>query len=353
LSEGELLLVMDFKENLALDCGIQEVNRQFYNKPQRSFFGLVACYRDKNEEPLKKSHFDFVSNVLTHDTLYVTECLDKFFGSDLFTKRNFKKVFFWFDNGPHHFRTHELTAYFFRLKPRLNLDRLQWNFFVEYHGKNFCDSHFSLVSRFLRDGLRKESLTLKTEQELVTFLEAAVKSSNELKARRLSLRKKPLPEGFNTEPLDVKFFLYTREVTPQTKPQMVMAGFKSFYTFEIKNGTVTASVLQEEGSPRVEYDKPLIEVKRTITTPKVGTQVPKEKELHEQVFNSVLTKKLTREKIIKLYEERKRKLQRTSSKSKFFFLSFFNFNFFSNFVFFNSFNNFKKENFRRSFSSKK
>jgi hypothetical protein len=318
---------MDFKENLALDCGIQEVNRQFYNKPQRSFFGLVACYRDKKDEPLKKSYFDFVSNVLTHDTLYVTECLDKFFGSDLFTKRNFKKVFFWFDNGPHHFRTHELTAYFKGLKPRLNLDRLQWNFFVEYHGKNFCDSHFSLISRFIRDGLRQASLTLKNEQELITFLEASVKSSNELKARRLGLRKKPLPKGFNTEPLDVKFFIYTREVTPETKPQMVMKGFKSFYTFETdKNGTVTASVSQEQESKKVVYSAPLTEVPRKKIPTKVGTQVPKEKELHEEVFNSVLGKKRTREKVLRLYEEQKtRKVQRTSSTSKFFlsFLTFF------------------------------
>jgi hypothetical protein len=318
-------MMMDFKENLALDCGIQEVNRQFYNKPQRSFFCVVAVYRNKKDEPLKKSYFDFVSNVLKHDTLFVTECLDKFFGSDLFTKGNFKKVFFWFDNGPHHFRTHELTAYFHRLKTRLQLERLQWNFFIEYHGKNLCDTHFSLISRFLRDGLRKASLTLKTDQELVTFLEDSVKCSNEHKARRLSLRKKPLPKGFDTEPLDVKFFIYTREETPKTKPQMVMSGFKSFYTFELnEKEEVTASVLQEEGSPTVVYRAPLTEVQRKQTPIKVGTQVPKEEEVHEKVFDSVLWKKRTREQVLRVAEQNKEKVKNITSKSKF-VLSFFSF----------------------------
>ncbi len=58
------------------------------------------------------------------------------------------------DNGPQHFRTYELLHVMMELQEHLNVP-VQWNHFGEYHGKNICDTHFSLVSRLVESAEKK------------------------------------------------------------------------------------------------------------------------------------------------------------------------------------------------------
>jgi hypothetical protein len=59
--------------------------------------------------------------------------------------QNFKAGIFWMDGGPH-FKNLELFNYFQGWKNRKIFTDVEWNFFVENHGKNPYDSRFSLIS---------------------------------------------------------------------------------------------------------------------------------------------------------------------------------------------------------------
>lgn len=136
---------MDFKENINLSRGSVEVSQDWFKRPQRSFFGIVLYYRNKESNNVEKKYFDFISEILTHDTRFVNECLDIVLSKKDVLDLNLNSISFWLDNGPSHFRTYELLGKLNSLKKKF---RISLNYFVEYHGKSTCDSHFSLVSRF-------------------------------------------------------------------------------------------------------------------------------------------------------------------------------------------------------------
>ena len=53
------------------------------------------------------------------------------------------------DNGPH-FKTYEVARFLFTI-PKVYNYNIEWNFFVEGHGKSICDTHFSKVSLALKE----------------------------------------------------------------------------------------------------------------------------------------------------------------------------------------------------------
>ena len=55
---------MDFKENIKLNFGNIESNRNFYNKPTRSFFNISIIYKNENNEEIIR-YYGFISNPST------------------------------------------------------------------------------------------------------------------------------------------------------------------------------------------------------------------------------------------------------------------------------------------------
>jgi len=103
LKKGEVLLVMDFKENMSLKSAPEETGQDFYYKPQRSVFEVVAIFKGENGK--KKHHyFDFFSKCLSHNTHFVDRALKTLFIHPDFTQYNFQKASFWMDNGPAPFK---------------------------------------------------------------------------------------------------------------------------------------------------------------------------------------------------------------------------------------------------------
>ena len=80
LSENSILLLIDFKENIILGRGPREINVDFYNKEPRTVFGMVAFYKDNNE--IKKRHFNVISEVLNHDSLFAQGAIKKVIQSE-------------------------------------------------------------------------------------------------------------------------------------------------------------------------------------------------------------------------------------------------------------------------------
>ena len=52
-------------------------------------------------------------------------------------------------NNGSHFKTYEVANFLFNVSTQYTFN-LEWNFFVEGHGKSICDTHFSKISEALK-----------------------------------------------------------------------------------------------------------------------------------------------------------------------------------------------------------
>ena len=120
------IVIMDFKQNFKIGGGPIETSRDFYNKKFISCFGV--CLITKENDKIKRRYFNILSEILTHDSLFVKDCIEMIVKEIL--KNRFKQVSFWADNGKH-FRSSELMKYFYDLAQK-HFDFVSMNFFVEY-----------------------------------------------------------------------------------------------------------------------------------------------------------------------------------------------------------------------------
>ncbi|EGG17394.1 hypothetical protein DFA_08389 [Cavenderia fasciculata] len=148
LTKDQVIVLMDFKENIALGMGPEELSQNFYGKPQRSILGMVIYHRDPATNEVVKEHFDVFSDVLNHCSSYVIHSIKLFFStSELFKARHFSQIFFWSD-GAKHFKSAEILSFCIDLKksPSQSLNRVEWQFSAQYHGKSDVDRHFADLS---------------------------------------------------------------------------------------------------------------------------------------------------------------------------------------------------------------
>ena len=151
VKQGELVVVVDYKENLRLGGGPVEVSQTYYHKSQRTVLGFVIYYSAivDNRECVKKHNYIYISEQLTKDSSYVIDCM-KHMVNDVKNKyvRDLKKITLWTDCG-RHFRSAEQAHCILRELPATHKCNSTWSLFVEGHGKSPCDSTFSLISRLL------------------------------------------------------------------------------------------------------------------------------------------------------------------------------------------------------------
>ena len=160
------VIVCDFKENMVVGgCGPIEKESSFYNRTQVTLFGAVVYAhrkltisekiqssnkRNSTEKLTKKratldkaykvQYVDYLSQILTHNALFVKDCLLDLTNRLKGAQNNIKIFDFWFDCG-NHFRNYELLNFLLReLKPIINATRITVNFFCEHHGKSPVDS---------------------------------------------------------------------------------------------------------------------------------------------------------------------------------------------------------------------
>lgn len=125
--------------------GPDQPSRDYYEQVTRTLFGIGIYYLDKKTDEIKNINVDIVSEMSTTG-LCAVQCL-KFLREQQFFKDIDKfKYCVWCDTGPH-FRNSTIAYYFFKelvnepIPIVVNL-----NFFVEKHGKNNLDAHFSVIS---------------------------------------------------------------------------------------------------------------------------------------------------------------------------------------------------------------
>ena len=220
LKKGEVIFVLDFKENLKLNVEQVQLGRSFYNQPQRTMFEVVMIFKNDNDE-IKYFYWDFFSRCLNHNAFFVKKALSKIFKHDQFLKHNFHSITFWMDNAKH-FKNKELAYYFCKFFRKTFKRRVQisWNFFIEGHGKNLCDTRFSFISRLLNEYTNKKNKKLKTTKDIVSAIQSEISKINEIKT--LKNKNFELSEQII---LNFKF--------PSSKFVYNFEGISNFYHFHI------------------------------------------------------------------------------------------------------------------------
>jgi hypothetical protein len=225
----EVVILFDFKENLKCGSCPNETNTDFYEKFPISCFGLIVFH-------LKDIYiFDYLSKDLVHDGHFASSCLSNLFENAEFKKLNATKVSIWSD-GASHFKNHEMTACYDSFQSRF--EKFQWNFFIQYHGKNYCDSHFSVISRIIKRFENNEG-KIDSLEKLCDVLEKKFQSiKNHYKLD--SSRKKIYHRFQNAKISILPFIVPPRE---DLKPQIKIPGIKQYFSFQFNSNKICTKYL--------------------------------------------------------------------------------------------------------------
>lgn len=232
LPENEALLVMDFKANIVLneDAAVQ-ISKEYFQNSQISLFGIVLYYVKKGK--LKQFYYDVFSDCTSHNSYFVSKALDRIFVDPFFTKKQFKSATFWLDNGPNHFKTREMFYYFYGI-PDNNptMDKVAWNFFVEYHGKNICDVRFSQIKAMLDAYVKNphNPRLVSTEQVVSVVKKCQEKRNNVQKTKNLPYVK------------SAQILLDIPDM-PKEREVLNISDFRHYYSFSRVGNEVQASIL--------------------------------------------------------------------------------------------------------------
>ena len=227
LDDNECIVIMDFKQNIELGKGPIETNHDFYNKQFLSCLGFCIIYKKENK--LYKKHVNYLSTILSHDSLFVSHCI-----SNLIKKYIVKKydnISFWSDNG-FHFRSFELYNHIFNnITEKYNL-KTTMNFFVEYHGKSDVDGHFGLLQRIYNNV--SKTLRVNDIEQLIGIFQ------NKLN---------------NNEINNTCFEIYNRDKRPLKIRKMLIKNSKRFLSLMKLNGKLYGcSVYSKNVDDYIELD---------------------------------------------------------------------------------------------------
>jgi hypothetical protein len=217
------VIVMDFKENFKIGGGPVETASSFYRKKQISLLGFAVHYRDGTGNPAIK-YFDYLSKILSHDSLFVHECVAKLLDEPFM--RRFQQFHFWSDSGPHFRSTEMMYAWCCRFSKDRPECIFTANFFNEYHGKSLVDGHFGLLARWL--------LEVETQRD--------VRNIEELKAafeEKVAEGVARLGEGRS---VDAIFRIYTRTSPRSVIKKLKLEDFKVNMSFAFFDGQLYRSV---------------------------------------------------------------------------------------------------------------
>ena len=241
VQQDEVMIICDFKENIRLGEGPVQLNHEYYGKQQCSVFGCQVVYFNQRLKKIKTVNVDYFSDILNHDGAFVKDCLQKLLEDiyDICPNLNpFKKVNVWSDVG-NHFRCQEVAHYLIvDLKRLFNVD-VTWDNFVECHGKSTVDSHFGVLTGWMKEFA--EHKKIKTAEELISELERKVRKSN--RNRRASDRSM------------YRFFIYDQTIRPAKSKRLVIPKIKCFYHFEAKLNDEEERILRL----KVTSDSPYVE----------------------------------------------------------------------------------------------
>jgi hypothetical protein len=99
-------ILMDFKANLAIGMSAEQICEQYYKQSFRQLLGIWIQYPGSDNQLF----FDFISEDLTKDNVFVATALKTVLSSNEFLSLNLKKIEVWSD-GARHFRNTYVISY--------------------------------------------------------------------------------------------------------------------------------------------------------------------------------------------------------------------------------------------------
>lgn len=230
LDDTSAVLLMDFKENVKIGGSSREVSQVFFRRSQKTIFSILIITKGR-----KFQFFDFLSDDLTHDSTFVVAALQNVFSSIEFQQLKLKSLSAWMD-GAKHFRNFHLAKYFLSLKGH-QFDHVDWNYFIEYHGKNYCDGHFALINKIMEDheSSAKEcipdiySLQNLLQSKLTSYHDAVI---SEIQSRQESGKRPLKRKKVETKSMVIILPLQTRS---KTVDQVNFKEFTVHYSFIVRD----------------------------------------------------------------------------------------------------------------------
>ena len=119
IQPDELMVIVDFKENIRLGGGPVECGQDYFTRKQCSVLGMAVVYWNQVKQQPSVEYVDFFPDILSHDALFVSNCLSNVLDNFIkfkYQNLNLKKVHLWNDTG-RHFQCGELAHYLLNIVP--------------------------------------------------------------------------------------------------------------------------------------------------------------------------------------------------------------------------------------------
>ena len=220
IKQDEVMVIMDFKENIKLGGGPAEENQAFYSRQQCSVLGCAIVFYNPETRKRKTAYVDYFSDVLSHDGVFVEDCITHLV-------QNIKEICpqlkdiqinrfnFWTDVGLH-FRCKEVAHFLLVKVPATFQTSVNWDAFAECHGKSIVDGHFWLMSNWIKKIEKVKKID--SIQCLMTSLEEKVNTANEFKEPNKKLMS--------------KFYSYHQSERAEKIQKLEIPNIASYYHFE-------------------------------------------------------------------------------------------------------------------------
>ena len=257
IKEDEIVIIFDFKMNIKLS-GPKQVSEEFYKPIEKTCLGIIIYY--KNGKEIKMKYIDLLSDNLNHDAIFIINSIEYLKENiDIFYEK--KNIKFWFDCGTH-FRNLQIINYLFLLHKEENY-KIELNFFIEGHGKNECDTHFSVLNKYLEYIYLKERI-----ENIDTLIERLnkKKENNNYDFNFIKIDIKDINEKFNMKfiipnLLDFYYILFNSNIHIKIK---VLKNDKEFIikeakTKEIKKNEISKKEIKKRKEFNLENSKRFID----------------------------------------------------------------------------------------------
>ncbi|XP_045024477.1 uncharacterized protein LOC116922580 isoform X1 [Daphnia magna] len=156
LGNSDCLVTLDFAENYTFESQ-DEVQGAHWTNNQATVHPIVIYYKE-NEELISKSYC-IISDSLKHDAVAVHSFIRGILPKIKTVIPNLKKVFFFSDGGPAHYKNRFNFANLSLFESDHGVPAV-WHFWATCHGKNACDGVGGTVKRLARRASLPLSLIL-------------------------------------------------------------------------------------------------------------------------------------------------------------------------------------------------
>ena len=162
--------------------------------------------------------------------IHISECMKLILDSDWFKSQQFKTVHWWNDTGSH-FRCEKMAHFMMKTLPdQYKFNQVEWNFFVEHHGKSCVDVLFNALTRWYKERLTGNPIN--SSLELVEFFQKKAEIS---KHPTIFMTYEP-PENRSTH-----------------IPIFTIDHIKSFYNYVVKANLYYKAVYQGDNLTPLKY----------------------------------------------------------------------------------------------------